>query len=293
MALSPSGDSAVPRSARLRETLTRREFVLAPGVFDGVSARVADTLGFNALYLTGFGVSASLLGKPDAGYLTATHFYDRVRTLCSVIQTPLIADADTGFGGLPNVEDAVRAYEAGGAAAIQLEDQEFPKRCGHTRNRRVIDIDTAEAKIRMAVGSRSSKDFLIIARTDARTSLGLDEALRRGERFLEAGADVLFIEAPESAAELERIGRTFSGAWLLANMVEGGSTPILDAGALAALGFHIAIHPLIGLSSAAETYRRCYSGLLAGSADTVPSMDFPALTRLVGFEDVWALDETQ
>jgi 2,3-dimethylmalate lyase len=293
MAAAPSGDTTVPRSARLRATLARNEFVLAPGVFDGVSARVADTLGFNALYLTGFGVSASLLGRPDAGYLTATHFYDRVRTVCSVIDTPLIADADTGFGGLPNVEDAVRAYEAGGAAAIQLEDQEFPKRCGHTRNRRVIDTDTAVAKVRMAVRSRSSKDFLIVARTDARTSLGLDEALRRGERFLEAGADVLFIEAPESVAELERIGRTFTGAWLLANMVEGGSTPILDAAALVDLGFHVAIHPLIGLASAAEAYRRCYAGLLAGAAEPAPAMEFAALTQLVGFEDVWALDESQ
>jgi 2-methylisocitrate lyase-like PEP mutase family enzyme len=267
--------------------------VIAPGVFDGLSARVADAMGFHALYLTGFGVSASLLGKPDAGYLTATHFYDRVRTLCSVIRTPLIADADTGFGGLPNVEDAVRAYELGGASAIQIEDQEFPKRCGHTRNRRVVDVDTAVAKIRMAVRSRRSRDFLIVARTDARTTLGLDAALRRGERFLEAGADVLFIESPEGEAELERIGRTFSGAWLLANMVEGGLTPLVSAEGLAAMGFHVAIYPLVGLASAAEAYRLRYAALLDDAQSAVPSADFDTLTRIVGFDAVWALDDLE
>jgi 2-methylisocitrate lyase-like PEP mutase family enzyme len=286
-------DHTIGPAAGLRESLEAGRCIVAPGVFDGLSARVADGLGFGALYLTGFGVSASLLGRPDAGYLTATHFYDRVRTLCAVIRTPLIADADTGFGGPLNVEDAVRAYEAGGAAAIQIEDQEFPKRCGHTRNRRVIDLEAAVEKVRMAVRSRDSGDFLVVARTDARTSLGLDEALRRGDAFLEAGADILFIESPESEAELERIGRSFSGAWLLANMVDGGSTPILDAGTLAGLGFHVAIHPLVGLASAAEAYRQRYTDLLSAPHSDVPATAFDELARLVGFEDVWALDDLE
>ena len=172
-------------SPRLKKSLSEGRFIFAPGIYDGVSARVADKAGFEALYMTGYGVSASLLGKPDAGYLTATHMADRVRTFCSVIDTPLIADADTGFGGLVNVEEAVRAYEQAGVSAIQLEDQQFPKRCGHTKNRTVIDIEDAKAKIKIAVDSRDSTDFLIIARTDARTSLGLDEALRRAETFFE------------------------------------------------------------------------------------------------------------
>ena len=180
----------------LRQRLEAGVLVQAPGIYDGFSARIADPMGFGALYLSGYATSASLLGKPDAGYLTATHMADRVRTICDVIKTPLIADADTGFGGIVNVEETVRAYEAAGVSAIQLEDQRFPKRCGHTKNREVIDLSEAAAKIQIALETRNSKDFLIIARTDARTSLGFDEALRRCEAFRDAGADILFLGKP-------------------------------------------------------------------------------------------------
>ena len=276
--------------ANLKQTLLAGDFVAAPGIYDGLSARLADSMDFGALYLSGYATSASLLGKPDAGYLTATHMADRVRTICEVTGTPLIADADTGFGGIINVEDTVRAYEAAGVAAIQLEDQRFPKRCGHTKNREVLDLDEATAKIQMAAESRRSDDFLIIARTDARTGLGLDEALRRCEAYRDAGADILFLESPETEEELASIGQALKGSWLLANMVEGGSTPILPPEQLQTLGFSVAIYPLIGLGAAAAALQGAYNDLLNGSSDT-EKMSFDGLNKTIGFERIWALDD--
>ena len=214
---------------------------------------------------------------------------DRVRTICEVVETPVIADADTGFGGIINVEDTVRVYEAAGVSAIQIEDQRFPKRCGHTANREVIDLHEATAKVQMAREARKDDAFLIIARTDARTSLGLDKAISRCEAFLEAGADILFLESPESESELEEIGKAFPAAWLLANMVEGGSTPLVPPKALKGYGYSLAIYPLIGLAAAAVALEGAYSDLQTGAA-TTEKMSFEDLNRTVGFERIWALD---
>ena len=189
---------------RLKEMIDKGRFVTAPGVFDMISTLVADRMGFPALYVTGYGVSASHLGLPDAGLMTYTDMHDRVSRIAGAASTPVIADADTGYGGLLNVRHTVRGYEAAGVSAIQIEDQEYPKKCGHTLGRRVIPLDDMVSKIRVAVDSRSSADFLIIARTDSRTSLGLDEALRRAEAFEAAGADIIFVESPESEDEMRR-----------------------------------------------------------------------------------------
>lgn len=276
----------------LREKLDAGEFILAPGVYDGLSALVADRLGFDALYLTGYGASASLLAQPDAGYLTATHMGERVRTLCAAIDTPLIADADTGFGGVVNVEAAVREYEQGGACAIQIEDQVFPKRCGHTRNREVIARDEAVLKIRTAAGARQSGDFLIVARTDAYASHGLDECYARADAFIEAGADIIFIESPATEEELRAIGERYSNdTWLLANLVEGGRTPILPNETLRELGFALAIYPVTGLATAAAALTSMYSELKEHGTSAGPRMDFEDLNKLVGFERIWALDD--
>ncbi|HEX2891959.1 isocitrate lyase/PEP mutase family protein, partial [Vineibacter terrae] len=191
-----------PKSAQLRQTLQRGTFVSAPGVFDLISAKIADGMGFSALYMTGYGTVASHLGLPDAGLATYSDMVGRVERIAAMTRTPLIADGDTGYGGLLNVRHTVRGYEAAGAAAIQLEDQEFPKKCGHTPGRRVIAAEAMVRKIGVAAQSRRSDDFLIIARTDARTSLGLDEALRRAALYQKAGADILFIESPESEVEM-------------------------------------------------------------------------------------------
>src|SRR6185503_9693941 len=168
-------------TARLKQLLTAGELIVAPGVFEMFSARIADQMGFKALYMTGYGISASYLGQPDAGLVTYTDMTSRARTIAEGTTTPLIADADTGFGGLINVRQTVRGYEAAGVQAIQIEDQEMPKKCGHTPNRRVIAAADMCRKIEVAVDARTNPDTMIIARTDARTGLGLDEAIRRGQ----------------------------------------------------------------------------------------------------------------
>ena len=215
----------------LKKQLKGKDLVVAPGIFDMISVKIADEDGFDALCMTGYGVTASHLGLPDAGIATYTDMVSRIQATKAISATPLIADGDTGYGGLLNVQHTVRGYEAAGAAAIQLEDQEFPKKCGHLLGRKVIPLEDMVTKIRVAVDSRDSSDFLIIARTDARTAHGLDEALRRAEAFDKAGADILFVESPESIEEMEIIGKHFDKL-LFANMVEGGRTPTLDKKAL-------------------------------------------------------------
>src|SRR5215510_16420288 len=190
------------------ERLGRKELIAAPGVYDMISAKLADRLGFDCLYMTGYGVVASHLGLPDAGLATYTDMVSRVAQIASQTRTPLIADGDTGYGGLLNVQHTVQGYEAAGAQAIQLEDQEVPKKCGHTPGRRVVPMADMVRKIEVAAAARRSRDFLIIARTDARTAHGLDEALRRADAYARAGADVLFVESPESVDEMRHIGAT-------------------------------------------------------------------------------------
>jgi len=284
--------SVSSRSA-LAARIRARQLTVAPGVYDMISARIADAMGFDALYMTGYGVTASYLGLPDAGLATYTDMLDRAARIAGGTRTPLIADADTGYGGLLNVQQTVRGYEAAGVAGIQIEDQEFPKKCGHTPGRRVIPLEDMVKKIRVAVESRTDPDLLIVARTDARTSLGLDEALRRGEAFRKAGADVIFIESPETEAEMERIGRTID-APLLANLVEGGSTPVLPPERLAAIGYTIAIHPVAGFLAVGATLNAVYGHLRARGTtldDPTPRQDFMSFSRLMGFQEVWDFDK--
>lgn len=280
------------KTRKLSARFKQPGLISAPGVFDMISARIADEMGFDALYMTGYGVVASYLGLPDAGLASYTDMAERVHRISSGTATPLIADGDTGYGGLLNVDFTVRGYEAAGAQAIQIEDQEYPKKCGHTPGRRVVPIADAARRIKVAVEARSSKDFLVIARTDARTALGLDEALRRGEAFLEAGADVLFIESPESEEEMAKIGRTFDVP-LVANMVEGGRTPILDRAELERLGFKLAIFPGSGFLAMGAALRSVYGEIRSkGSSKswTGEMYSFDDFSRLMGFERVWAFE---
>jgi 2,3-dimethylmalate lyase len=278
----------------LSDLLRRDGCLVLPGVYDGISAKVAASVGFEALYMTGYGTVASALGVPDAGLATYTEMLDRVRCIAGATALPFIADGDTGYGGLLNVERAVRGYASAGASGIQIEDQEFPKKCGHTEFRRVIAQADAVAKIRVAVDARPSRDFLIVARTDARYAEGLDAALHRAERFLEAGADVLFVESPESLDELRRVGETFRGAALLANMVEGGRTPYLSAAELGAMGFKIALFPATAFLSAAGAMKLCYQQLKArgiGTGSAAPMLPFAEMNTLMGFPAVHAFEE--
>ncbi|MDQ8728481.1 isocitrate lyase/PEP mutase family protein [Bradyrhizobium sp. LHD-71] len=288
---------ADPKKASLRSVIARKELVIAPGVIDMITARLADKMGFHALYMTGYGVTASSLGLPDAGLATYSDMLSRVRTICEGTSTPLIADADTGYGGLINVRHTVRGYEAAGAQGIQIEDQEMPKKCGHTPGRRVIPAEEMVLKVKVAVDSRRSEDTLIIARTDARTTLGLDEALRRGEAYAEAGADIIFVESPESEDELAKIARSISKP-VLANMVQFGRTPLLTEKQLRDMGFAVAIYPGIALGAVAEAARRAY--LFLKQHGTSKDIDVPmyeprtsgqSLHELMGFPDIWAFEK--
>jgi 2-methylisocitrate lyase-like PEP mutase family enzyme len=280
-------------TSHLRSLFESRKLIVAPGVFDMVSTRLASTFGFDALYMTGFGTVASNLGLPDAGLATYTDMVERVRRMASMASAPLIADGDTGYGGLLNVRHTVRGYEEAGAAAIQLEDQEFPKKCGHTPGRRVIPMEDMVKKIRVAVEARASRDFLIIARTDARTAHGLDEALRRGDAYAQAGADVLFIESPETVEEMKEIGDHFDLP-LVANMVEKGRTPVLSRGELESIGYRLAIFPVTALLAAVKAMSGVYEHLQrtgSSKGSSVALEDFSDLTGLMGFEDVWEFDK--
>ena len=276
----------------LRKALKKPGCIVAPGVYDLISALVADRMGFKALYVTGYGTVASAMGLPDAGIATYRDMIERIGTIAKMTKTPVMADADTGYGGLLNVRHTVRGYEAAGVTAIQLEDQEFPKKCGHTPNRRVIPTADMVQKIKVASDSRSSKDFLIIARTDSRTGLGLDEAMRRMEAYSKAGADILFIEAPESEAEMEAIGKRFDQP-LLANIVNGGKTPMLPAKRLAEIGFRVAIFPATGFLVTAAALESAYGELKEAGTSTgkTPMYKFSDFNTLIGFPDVWEFEK--
>ena len=274
----------------LRQAVEARALILAPGVYDMISALIADAAGFPALYVTGYGIAASHLGLPDAGIATYSDMISRIARIAEGTRTPVIADGDTGYGGLLNVRHTVRGYEAAGVSAIQLEDQEFPKKCGHTDGRRVIPAEEMVRKLLVAQEARRSEDFLIIARTDSRTALGLDEALRRAEAYAAAGADLIFVESPESVDELKAIAARID-APLVANMVTGGRTPVLPAEDLAEIGYTLAIHPGLGFLAAGEALRRGYAELRAtGTVTEQPLHDFDAFCRTMGFEEVWDFD---
>ncbi|MEM9198162.1 MAG: isocitrate lyase/PEP mutase family protein [Pseudomonadota bacterium] len=274
----------------LRAALAEGDLILAPGVFDMISAKIADRMGFQALYVTGFGLAASHLGLPDAGLASYGEVVDRIARIADGTITPIIADGDTGFGGLLNVRHSVRGYEAAGASAIQIEDQEFPKKCGHTDGRRVIPAEDMARKIAVALEARRSEDFLIIARTDARTTLGLDEALRRAALYAATGADLIFVESPESEAELAAIAQAID-APLVANMATGGKTPILPADRLAQMGYALAIHPAVGFLGMGAALSRAYAELRdEGHATRAPMHDFDDFCRLMGFEEVWEFE---
>lgn len=277
----------------LKATLEAGQFILAPGVFEMLSAKLADRMGFKALYMTGYGISVSHLGLPDAGLATYTDMLGRARAIAEATRTPLIADADTGYGGLLNVRHTVRGYEAAGVQGIQLEDQETPKKCGHTPNRRVVPMADMVRKIEVAVEARTRADTLIIARTDARASLGLEEAIRRGRAYRAAGADVIFVEAPESEDEFKRVGQEIA-APLLANMVPTGKSPMLSAQTLQAYGFRIAIYPVAALAAACAAMERTYRYLLERGSlidSTQDTWAMPQLHELAGFPEVWAFEK--
>ncbi len=233
----------VRTTTRLRQLLAQPGCIVAPGVADAFAARLVALEGFDALYMTGFGTSLTRLGMPDVGLLTATEMIDNASRIVDASNLPLVADADTGYGNPINTRRTIRDYEKAGVAGVHLEDQTWPKRCGHLAGKRVIPVAEMVAKIKAACDARRDDDFVIISRTDAIAVEGMEAALERGERYREAGADVVFIEAPIGRPQVEQIAARFKGVPLLYNMASSGKTPDLPADELGRLGFKLAIYP--------------------------------------------------
>jgi 2-methylisocitrate lyase-like PEP mutase family enzyme len=276
---------------RLRAKLASGTFFVVPGIQDMITAVIANRVGFDVVYGTGYWLTASALGLPDAGLASFTQMLDRMATLARCSNGAVIADADTGYGGLLNVHHTVKGYEAAGIAAIQLEDQEFPKKCGRTPFKRVIAASEMADKIKVAVEAR--QDMLVIARTDARQSEGLDGVLRRLDAYAKAGADILFPEALASAEEMAKVCAAFDQP-VMANMANGGLTPILKGKELADIGFAFAIYPSLTSLVAASAMENALIRLrddLDGAPADIAMMDFNAFCRLIGFEDVWAFEK--
>ena len=246
---------------KLRQILERPGILVLPGVYDCLSAKLAEQVGFEAVFTSGFGISASTLGKPDYGFLTATETLYSVGRMAQSVSIPLVADLDTGYGNPLNVIRTVTDAVQLGVAGIILEDQEWPKRCGHYEGKRVIPTAEQVEKIRAAVQARGESNLIIIGRTDARSPLGLQEAIARGKAYYQAGADVVFVEAPQSVDDLRAIASAFPDVPLFANIIEGGQTPQLTGAELEKLGFKIAVFPLSGLFAATQAITACFRQL--------------------------------
>jgi 2-methylisocitrate lyase-like PEP mutase family enzyme len=287
-------DFAMRVTSRLRELLADPGVVVAPGAYDGLSARLIVQAGFSVVYMTGFGTAASVLGQPDVGLLTMSEMVSRASALATVAgDVPLIADADTGYGNPINVRRTIREYEHAGVAGLHIEDQVWPKKCGHMEGKQVIPMDEMVQKIRAAVDARQDPDFVIIARTDAIAVSGLEDALMRGHAYREAGADVLFIEAPRSITDLQSIKQAFPDVPLLYNWAESGKTPLLSLDEIHALGFKLVIFPVSMLFAATHAMLELLELLKKGetpSAFAEHMVTFSQFTRNIGLPEIQELE---
>ncbi len=276
----------------IRNSINEKGQLIMPGVYDALSAKIAARTGFEVIFITGYSLSATLLGEPDFGLLTQSEVVSAAQRICSVVETPVIVDADTGYGNAINVIRTVQDLLRAGAAGMFLEDQVWPKRCGHMRGKQVIPLDEQVKKLRAAVEARAEKDFFIVARTDARQALGLNDAITRGIAFKDAGADAVFIEAPESKAEMKEISKQVQGP-LVANMLERGVTPLMGPQELKDLGFELIVWPLAPLYSVAKSLTDIYSTLRRdGSTLAVLDrlMPFDEFNDIVGLNQKYAID---
>ncbi len=275
----------------LREKLNAGKFFVIPGIQDMITAVIANKVGFDIVYGTGYWLTASAYGLPDAGIATYTEMRDRMATLVRTSNAAVIADGDTGYGGLLNVHHTVKGYEAAGVTAIQIEDQEFPKKCGHTPFKRLISTEDMVEKIQVAVDSRDSEDFVVIARTDARESEGLDGVLRRMEAYSKAGADVLFPEALHSEEEMRKACSVLDKP-CMANMSNHGKTPVPPAEVLAEIGYAYAIYPSLTSLAACAAMEKVLRDLKDNGVGQPDGLfDFSEFCSLIGFEDVWAFEK--
>lgn len=276
----------------IRQALAKHGQLIMPGVYDALSAKIAARAGFEVTFITGYSLSATLLGEPDFGLLTQTEVVSAAQRICSVIDIPVIVDADTGYGNAINVIRTVRDLIRAGAGGMFLEDQIWPKRCGHMRGKQVIPLEEQLNKLRAAVEAKGRDDFFIVARTDARQALGLDEAIKRGIAFKNAGADAIFIEAPESKEEMREIAKHVTGH-LVANMLERGVTPLMGPQELKELGFDLVVWPLAPLYSVAKSLTDVYTTLRKeGSTLSILDrlMTFDEFNGIVGLNEKYLLD---
>jgi carboxyvinyl-carboxyphosphonate phosphorylmutase len=281
------------RTRRLRDLINRREGLVVPGAYDAVSARLVEQAGFPVVYMTGYGVSAARLGLPDLGFAGLGEMADQARNMAGAVSIPLISDADTGYGNALNVRRTVALYEAAGVAGLHLEDQQTPKRCGHLAGKTVVPPEEFTGKIRAAVDARTDRDLVIIARTDAIAVNGLDDALRRAEGAVKAGADMLFVEAPTTEAEIERVARTFDTP-LLFNYAPGGRSPLLPFARLRELRYAVILLPVDTLFVAARAMQAFLRDLRAGDA-ALPLADrylpFREFNDLIGVAEQFAIGQ--
>ncbi len=281
-------------ASRLRKLLEQNEPILAPGAYDALSARLIEEAGFSVVYMTGFGTSASLLGRPDAGLLSMSEMVDNARRIVQAVSIPVIADADTGYGNPINVIRTIREYEAAGVAGIHIEDQITPKKCGHTEGKQLVPTGEMVAKLKAALEVRSSEDLLIIARTDARAVEGLEGALKRARAYREAGADILFIEAPQSQEEIAEVARAFPDVPLLFNWAEGGKTPPMSLSALKKLGFKIIIFPISTLLTATQAIRKTLKVIkeTGSPIPVIPDLgSFQGFLNFIGLPEIRELEQ--
>ena len=275
------------------KSIIKTETLLAPGIYDALSGLIAEQSGAQAVYLSGASIAYTRFGRSDVGLVSVSEVHDTLAAVTDRIKIPIIVDADTGFGNALNVQRTIRNFERAGAAAIQIEDQSFPKRCGHLDGKVLIKTDEMVGKVKAAVDARKTSDTLIIARTDARAVEGLQEAIDRAHTYEEAGADILFIEAPRSVDELKRIRKSFHlNTPLLANMVEGGKTPVKTAGDLKSLGFNIVIFPGGAVRAATFQLQEYYAGLLENGSNAEFSKrmhDFDSLNAVIGTPELLSI----
>jgi len=282
------------QAKKLRKMLAEPGIIRAPGAYDAWSARLIEKAGFPAVYMTGYGLSASLIGRPDIGLLSLTEMAGEGKNIAAAVDIPVIADADNGYGGLLNVVRTVQEYERAGLAAIQLEDQVMPKRCGHMEGKQIIPKEEMAAKIRAACYARKDPDTVLIARTDARAVIDFDEALARAALYAEAGADVLFVEAPQSVEELQTIANTIHKP-LLANMVEHGKTPMLTGKELEAIGFKIVIYPVTTLYTVTQAMMDMLKKVKQDDTskhDTKHMVAFPDFNEMIGLDAIRELERS-
>ena len=276
----------------IHRALAERGQLIMPGVYDALSAKIAARAGFEVIFITGYSLSATLLGEPDFGLLTQTEVVSAAQRICSVVDTPVIVDADTGYGNAINVMRTVQDLIRAGAAGMFLEDQIWPKRCGHMKGKQVIPLDEQLKKLSAAIEAKGNDDFFIVARTDSRQALGLGEAITRGIAFKYAGADAVFIEAPETKEEMKEIAHNVPGP-LVANMLERGVTPLMGPQELKDLGFELIVWPLAPLYSVAKSLTEVYTTLRRdGSTLSILDrlMPFDEFNQIVGLDEKYALD---